>query len=185
MGPLLLNSNHSIYISRHNPVKLKTLKFPLSNKFHPSLLSLLTPNPPHSVSLSTRSEWGDRHPGTRNDGSEHPLQPPVHPAARARLSPECLHSRQHGHPHLQPPAAAGHGPAGHPAGTTPAPGHGPAWAPQGGSDPRLQEEVHQEGEEVELDRGRWRNDSPGPIWWEIQPPIPSPLCILLLCCLLL
>lgn len=137
----------------------KSSSFSLSNKFHPSLVSPPHPLFPHSVSLPTRSERGYSHPGTRHDGPEHPLQPPVHPAARARLPPERLHPRQHSHPHLQPPAAAGHGPAGHPAGATPAPGLRPAWAPQGRPDPCLQEEVHQEGEKVELDGWRWRNDT--------------------------
>lgn len=135
------------------------------------VILILSPSPlsfpPFLVSFPTISEWGRSQPGTRHHGSEHPLQPPVHPAARARLPPERLHPRQHGHPHLQPPAAAGHSPAGHPAGSTPAPGLSPAWAPQGRPDPRLQEKVHQEGEKVESGRG---GGTTHPAWPDDPPP---------------
>lgn len=141
--------------------------------FYSPLLSFLTLHPPHSVSVLPRSEWGYGHSRTRHHGPQHPLQPPVHPAACARLPPERLHPWQHGHPHLQPAAAAtaGHGPAGRPTGPAPATGLSPVRAPQGRPDPCLQEEVHQEGEEVKVDGDVQGQDEAGLIW-EIQPPTP-------------
>lgn len=90
-----------------------------------------------------RGERGDQHSGPGHHGSDHPLQPSVHPAARARLQAERLHPRQHCHPDLQPTAGPAAGPA---SSTGPRP---TARAAQGRPDARQQEEVYQEGEEVE------------------------------------
>lgn len=141
------------------------------NTFHPSSpppppLSLPPVIPQTLISVLPRSKWGDGHPRARHHGLEHPLQPPVHPAARPRLPPERLHPREHGHPHLQPSAAAGYGPAGHAAGAASASGLGTGWASKGRPDPRLQEEVHQEGEEV--DAGGEEVEA----WWSDEKPNP-------------
>lgn len=152
--------------------------FLLSNKFQPSVLSLLHPLSPHSVSVSTRSEWGYGHSGTWHHGPQHPLQPPVYSAACARLPPERLHPRQHSHPHFQPPAAAGYSPAGHPAGTASAPSLGPARAPQSCPDSCLKEEVYKEGEEVDQSRWMWNTAH----YDKFNPAPPSLLGMSLLRC---